>query len=69
MSEYRQIDIFGNSIALSEMSEEKDLKHGGRITKKSLFRSIHGYKKDFIVRIVNILKNINITENILNVES
>lgn len=47
MSEYRQIDLFGNSIALSEMSEEKDLKHGGRITKKSLFRSIHGYKKGF----------------------
>lgn len=47
MSEYRQLDLFGNSIALSEMSEEKDLKHGGRITKKSLFRSIHGYKKGF----------------------
>lgn len=41
------MDIFGNSIPLNEMPKTKDLKHGGRITKKSLFRSMNGFKKGF----------------------
>ncbi len=44
MSSY-QFDIFGNSIPIEETS--KNIKHGGRITKKSLFRSINGYKSGF----------------------
>ena len=43
---YSQLDIFGNAIPLNEIPESNN-KHGGRITKKSLFRSINGYKKGF----------------------
>lgn len=46
--EYLQLDIFGEAKPLSEViSSTKPLSHGGRITKKSLFRSINGYKNGF----------------------
>ena len=46
--EYLQLDIFGEAKPLSEIiSSTKPLLHGGRITKKSLFRSINGYKNGF----------------------
>lgn len=42
----KQIDIFGNEIDVDIIFEnEKKLLHGGRITKKSAFRYINGFKK------------------------
>lgn len=47
-NDYKQLDIFGNATPLHELLEEKtNIQHGGRITKKSLFRSINGYKQGF----------------------
>ena len=47
-NDYKQLDIFGNATPLKELLEEKtNIQHGGRITKKSLFRSINGYKQGF----------------------
>lgn len=63
------MDIFGNSIPLNEMPKTKDLKHGGRIKKRVYLEVWMVLKKDFIVRIVLILKKFNIVENILNVKS
>ncbi len=46
MSNYKQIDIFGNATPLEELLEQnKHLKYGGRIPKKSLFRSVNGYRQ------------------------
>ena len=63
--EYLQLDIFGEAKPLSEViSSTKPLLHGGRITKKSLFRSINGYKKYFKkkISIEFKMKNILIDE-------
>lgn len=47
-SNYSQLDIFGNSTPLDELPEiKRNVLYGGRITKKSLFRSINGYKQGF----------------------
>ena len=64
MSSY-QFDIFGNSIPIEEIEEtSKNIKHGGRITKKSLFRSI--YKKSGAG--VNGVYNQDFHKNVMLVE-
>lgn len=43
-----QLDIFGNEIETEKIFEiKKKIQHGGRIPKKSLFRSMYGYNKGF----------------------
>ena len=42
----KQIDIFGNEVDVDVIfATEKNLLHGGRITKKSLFRLVNGFKE------------------------
>lgn len=44
---YKQIDIYGNEIDVNKREDERNILHGGRIPKKSMFRFINGYKLNY----------------------
>ena len=44
MSKFKQTDIYGNEVDVNNLNGKLHLKHGGRISSRSMFRFINGYK-------------------------
>ena len=44
MSKYKQIDIYGKEKDVNNLNGKLHLYHGGRISSRSMFRFINGYK-------------------------